>query len=173
MKKTFAFIAVTVIIIIQFSFKQGSLKITSPNFLENGLIPVQFTCDGDNYSPGLQIETLPTGVKSLAIIVHDPDAPMKGGFTHWVAYNIDPVNTIPEGFKEGEQGLNGKQEGGYTGPCPPSGTHHYHFKIYALDIKLPVDKSTDKEMLEKEMAGHIIQEGEMVGMYKKTAISKK
>jgi len=105
--------------------------------------------------------------KSLAIIVHDPDAAHPGGFTHWVAFNIDPAQDIPEGFQGGVQALNGCGKAGYTGPCPPSGTHHYHFMVYALDTKPDLPAQTDKAGLEKAMEGHILAAGDLVGLYKK------
>jgi Raf kinase inhibitor-like YbhB/YbcL family protein len=146
--------------------KRG-LVITSASFKENGMIPKVFTCDGSNNSPALHLATIPEGTKSLAIIMHDPDAPMQGGFTHWVAWNLDPVKDIPANFKGGIQGQNGAGEPGYIGPCPPSGTHHYHFMIYALDTKLTLDKTTGKAGLEEAMKGHILQQGDLVGLYKK------
>ncbi len=145
----------------------SGLTITSTSFPANGNIPSVYTCEGNNTSPALHIGGLPTGTKSLAIIVHDPDAPMAGGFTHWVAWNIAPTGDITENFKGGEQGLNGAGKAGYMGPCPPSGTHHYHFMIYALDTKLKLDKSTNKAGLEKAMDGHILQQGDLIGLYKK------
>jgi len=146
-----------------------SLKITSSAFSNNGNIPMKYTCEGEQVNPPLDITGTPSGTKSLALIVHDPDAPMKGGFTHWVVWNIDPSTTsIPEAFNAGEQGLNGAQKTGYIGMCPPTGTHHYHFMVYALDTKLDISKQTGKGGLEKAMKGHILAQGELVGLYKKS-----
>jgi Raf kinase inhibitor-like YbhB/YbcL family protein len=145
-----------------------ALTITSPAFRGNGMIPSKYTCEGENSSPALHIEALPTGTRSLAIILHDPDAPIEGGFTHWVVWNIDPIQDIPENFKGGTQGFNSADKSGYRGPCPPSGTHHYHFRIYALDTKLELPKNAHKDQLEKAMQGHILSEGDLVGLYKKT-----
>lgn len=146
-----------------------SLKITSSAFPDNSNIPSKYSCEGEQVSPPLSIADIPSGTKSFAIIVHDPDAPVKGGFTHWVVWNIDPVTKeIPENFKGGEQGWNGAKKTGYIGMCPPSGTHHYHFRIYALDTKLDLNKQTGKDDLEKSMKGHIIAQGDLVGLYKKT-----
>lgn len=145
-----------------------SLKITSSAFSDNGSIPMKYTCEGEQVSPPLNISGITSGTQSLALIVHDPDAPGKAGFTHWVVWNIDPSNTsIPEGFKGGEQGLNGANKEGYIGMCPPSGTHHYHFMIYALDSMLNISKQTGKEGLEKAMKSHILAKGDLVGLYKK------
>lgn len=143
------------------------LKVTSKSFSDRGSIPYKYSCQGEEASPELNISNAPAGTQSLALIVHDPDAPMQGGFTHWVVWNIDIHGSLPENYKGGEQGLNSAQENKYIGMCPPRGTHHYHFKAYALDTKLNLDKSTDKAGLEKAMQGHILAEGEIVGLYKK------
>ena len=145
----------------------ASLTISSPDFKNDGMIPTRFTCEGDNTSPAIHVAGIPTGTKALAIIVHDPDAPIKGGFTHWVAWNIDPVSDIPQKFNGGMEGMNGRDKAGYMGPCPPSGMHHYHFMVYALDAKLQIDKKTNKDQLEKAMEGHVLAKGELVGLYKK------
>ena len=149
------------------SFFIGTLTITSPDFANNGKIPSRFSCEGENISPALHIAALPVGTKSLAIIVHDPDAPMEGGVTHWIAWNIDPVKDIPQKFNGGTQGENTRKKEGYMGPCPPTGTHHYHFIVYALDDHLNLDLSTNKEQLEKAMKNHILAKGELIGLYKK------
>ena len=158
----------TVAAITSFS-NSPKLKITSTSFANNGSIPSKYSCEGEEASPPLLISDIPSGTKSLAIILHDPDAPREGGFTHWVVWNIDPGNNnIPENFKGAQQGLNGAGQPGYKGMCPPSGTHHYHFMVYALDTKLDIDKKTDKTGLEKSMQGHILAQGDLVGLYKKT-----
>jgi Raf kinase inhibitor-like YbhB/YbcL family protein len=144
------------------------LTVTSPAFKANGDIPSKYSCEGVQSSPALQIDGFPTTTKSFAIILHDPDAPMQGGFTHWVIWNIEVGNkNIPEDFKGAEQGLNGAGEAGYKGMCPPTGTHHYHFMVYALDTKLDLDKKTDKAALENAMKGHILAQGDLVGLYAK------
>jgi len=143
------------------------LRVSSPAFGPNTMIPTRYTCEGENTSPALMVQDLPKGTKTLALIVHDPDAAMKGGFTHWVAFNIDPVTNIPQEFKGGVQALNGANKLGYMGPCPPSGTHHYHFMVYALDTMLNLPKETNKDQLEKAMVGHILAQGEVIGLYKK------
>jgi Raf kinase inhibitor-like YbhB/YbcL family protein len=145
------------------------LKVTSPAFANNGAIPTKYSCEGEEVSPPLSIADIPAGAKSLAVILHDPDAARQGGFTHWVVWNIDvAANTLPENFKGAEQGLNGAGKQGYKGMCPPTGTHHYHFMVYALDTKLSIDAATDKAALEKSMQGHILARGELIGLYKKS-----
>ncbi len=144
-----------------------NLTVTSTSFSNNASIPMKYSCEGMEVSPPLQISNIPSGARSLAIILHDPDAG-QNGFTHWVAWNISVDGNIPEGFKGGDQGKNGAGQSGYKGMCPPTGTHHYHFKVYALDTMLDIDEKTDKAGLEKSMEGHILAQGELVGLYKKT-----
>ena len=156
-----------IIMLLNTLIATSSLTISSTSFTENGMIPVKYTCDGANLSPALHFQDLPKGAVSIAIIMHDPDAPKTGVFTHWIAWNINTTSDIPENFKGGEQGMNDAQKQGYLGPCPPSGIHHYHFKVYVLDAILTLDKNVNKTILEKAMKGHIIAKGELVGLYKK------
>jgi Raf kinase inhibitor-like YbhB/YbcL family protein len=142
------------------------LTVTSPSFTEGGSIPSKFTCIGENINPEISITGIPAEAKSLALIMDDPDAP-NGTFVHWVMWNIPVNGTIAENSAPGEQGLNGRKENKYTGPCPPSGTHHYHFKVYALDTKLKLVSTTDKTALLKAMEGHVLAQGELVGLFKK------
>jgi Raf kinase inhibitor-like YbhB/YbcL family protein len=142
------------------------LQVTSPSFTNNGNIPEKFSCQGDNINPALTIKDIPAGTVSLAVIVEDPDAP-QGTVTHWIAWNIDPSGNIPEKSTLGIPGQNTKGNNGYMGPCPPSGTHHYHFKVYALDAKLNLEEGGSKENLLKAMQPHILATGELVGLYRK------
>ena len=158
--------AIVVIGIVSFTPKPD-LKITSTGFKNDGMIPVKYSCEGGENSPPLHISGIPANAKSVALILHDPDAPMKGGVTHWVMWNISTDGDIPENFKGAEQGYNGMKQNGYKGMCPPSGTHHYHFMVYALDTKLTLDKSTDKAGLEKAIQGHVLAKGDLTGLYKK------
>jgi len=158
-----------VFIVVLTSFKtQMKLTVTSPDFVDNGMIPSKFTCEGDQINPAINVSGVPSNAKSLALILHDPDAPMQGGFTHWVMWNIPTDGKISQNFKGADQGFNGAKKTGYIGMCPPTGTHHYHFVVYALDAKLAIDKNTDKAGLEKAMASHIITQGELIGLYQKT-----
>jgi Raf kinase inhibitor-like YbhB/YbcL family protein len=164
------FLTTTFIIlaIIMSSFSPNDhLTVTSTSFDNNGMIPAKFSCEGAEASPPLHIGNIPATAKSLAIIVHDPDAPIRGGFTHWVVWNIETDGNIPENFQGGMQGLNDAKTNGYKGMCPPSGTHHYHFMVYALDSRLNIDKNTNKATLEKSIANHIVATGELTGLYKK------
>lgn len=142
------------------------LDITSPAFRNNELIPSKYTCDGINVSPPLNIDDITEEAKSLAIIVDDPDAP-RGTWVHWVMWNIPVTHHIKENEAHGIQGMNDFQKHQYGGPCPPSGTHRYFFKVYALDTILDLPANTGKAQLEKVMAEHIISFGELVGLYKK------
>jgi Raf kinase inhibitor-like YbhB/YbcL family protein len=158
---------IAVIFLAAFAAGPG-LKISSPAFKHNGNIPLKYSCEGDNVSPPLHIGNIPGGTESLAIIMHDPDADKPGGFTHWVAWNIDPVTEIPAQYTAGMQGRNSGDKTGYTGMCPPTGSHHYHFRVYALDRKLDLPAGVaDKAGLEKAMQGHILAEGLLTGTYYK------
>ena len=151
------------------SFKtDNDLAVTSAAFKNNSIIPSKYSCEGKETNPPLKVSNVPSTAKSLALIVHDPDAPMKGGFTHWVMWNINVDGDISEFFKNATEGLNSAKQKGYKGMCPPSGTHHYHFTVYALNERLELDPATtDKAALEQAMEGHILAQGELVGLYKK------
>ncbi len=146
--------------------KEASMKLTSPEFANNELIPRKFTCQGDDVNPALIIEDMPSATKTLALIVDDPDAPM-GTWVHWVVYNIPVISRIDENSIPGEQGMNNFGRLNYGGPWPPSGTHRYFFKIYCLDAELNTEASSNKKALEKAMQGHILDKAELVGLYKK------
>ena len=147
--------------------RQTKLAVRSPAFAANGMIPGKYSCEGAEVSPPLTVTGIPPGAKSLAITVHDPDAAKPGGVTHWVAWNLPADGNIPENFKGGAQGLNSDNKPGYKGMCPPSGTHHYHFRIYAVDTILSIDSRTDKSGLEKALQGHILAEAGLIGLYRK------
>ena len=154
------------LIIIVATFVKTELIISSTAFQNNGMIPSKYTCEGANINPPLKISGIPANAKSVAIIVDDPDAP-KGTFDHWVTWNIKPAETIAENSAAGTAGKNGMGKDGYTGPCPPSGTHHYHFKVYALDQVLDLREGADKKALEDVMKDHIVAYGELIGLYEK------
>jgi len=147
----------------------GTLTISSPSFKHQGDIPAKFTCDGADVNPALAIGGVPAGTGSLALIVDDPDAP-RGTWVHWVIWNIAPdmkelaEHSVPAGAS---QGMNDFRKLDYGGPCPPSGTHRYFFKLYALDTKLSIKGGAAKDALEKAMEGHILAKAELVGLYKR------
>ncbi len=150
----------------------ATLQVTSRAFENEKLIPMKYTCEGENISPPLEIKNIPPNAKSIAIIMEDPDA-TKGTFDHWVQYNI-PVdkNFIPENNAPGVSGKNGKGSLGYIGPCPPTGTHRYFFRVYALNVLINSKEIIDKQTLIKEMKDHILATGDLIGLYKKNEIAR-
>ena len=142
------------------------MNLTSNAFENGGMIPAEYTCDGDDVSPNLVISEAPKNAKSFALIMDDPDAPMET-FVHWVAWNIPPDKTeIAKGEQlDSPEGMTGVGRNGYGGPCPPSGTHRYFFKLYALDSELELDPNAGKADLENAIQGHIIQEASLMGKY--------
>jgi len=148
------------------------IKITSSAFEEGALIPAKYTCDGEDISPPLQWEAVPEGTKSIALISDDPDAPV-GTWVHWVLYNLPAeAGELSEAIPADETLPGGARQGttdfgriGYGGPCPPSGTHRYFFKIYALDTDLDLPTGADKRELLEAMQGHILGEGRLMGKY--------
>jgi Raf kinase inhibitor-like YbhB/YbcL family protein len=154
--------------------KKMEIKITSSAFAEGGLIPPKYTCDGADTSPPLRWDSVPEGTKSIALISDDPDAPV-GTWVHWVIFglpaeikeleeSIPPDETLPNGAKQGTSDFG---RIGYGGPCPPSGTHRYFFKIYALDTELDLAAGARKKQLLKAMEGHILGQGQLIGKYKR------
>jgi len=147
---------------------QQTMKLTSNAFQNNEKIPDKYTCKGENINPELAVKDIPAGTKSLALIMDDPDAP-RGTWDHWILFNIKPTgtikeNSVPEGASQGKNSA-GKNE--YSGPCPPSGTHRYIFKLYALDTELKIDENADKKAVENAMKGHILAETKLTGLYSK------
>lgn len=143
------------------------MQIISPAFGHRERIPKKYTCDGEDINPPLTISDVPEGTKSLALIHDDPDA-LAGTWVHWTIWNIAPSTreiaerSVPEGAIEGAQSW---ERTGYGGPCPPSGTHRYFFKIYALDTVLDLTPNTDVKGLGAAMAGHILDTAELIGLY--------
>lgn len=150
------------------------IKITSSAFEPGGMIPVQYTCDGQDVSPPLSWGDMPEGTASIALICDDPDAPM-GTWVHWVLFDLQPdTRGLPENIPTeesldmgGTHGTNDFRRLGYGGPCPPGGTHRYFFKIYALDKKMDIPAGSTKAQLLKAMEGHILAEGELMGRYRR------
>jgi Raf kinase inhibitor-like YbhB/YbcL family protein len=150
------------------------MKLTSTAFQDGGMIPAKYSCDGANVSPPLDWSGAPQTTKSFALICDDPDAPGKA-WVHWIVFdlpasrtslpeNVPPQETIAGG---GKQGMNDFKKIGYGGPCPPSGTHRYFFKIYALDAELKLDSRTTKDQLSQAMKDHVLAQGELMGRYKR------
>ena len=148
---------------------ENKMKLTSSAFENNQFIPAKYTCDGQNINPSLSINDVPEGTQSLVLIVDDPDSP-SGTFTHWLIWNISPQTAeITEGNipSEAAQGKNDFGKVGFGGPCPSSGTHHYQFKLYALDTTLDLASSVTKSDIEKAMQGHILDQTLLNGLYKR------
>ena len=145
------------------------MTIASPAFGNCQMIPKIYTCDGENINPALNFSNISQRAKSLALIVDDPDAPA-GTWAHWIVFNIQPTtkkieqNSVPAGSTMGTNSF-GKSE--YGGPCPPSGTHRYFFKLYALDTMFKADTQTTETTLMNEMHGHILDQAQIVGLYRR------
>ena len=150
------------------------INIESSAFKEGEMIPSKYTCDGVNISPPLKWRIPPEGTKSLVLISDDPDAPM-GTWVHWVVYNIPAsVKELSENIPHSDILDNGATQGitdfrkiGYGGPCPPSGTHRYFFKLYALDTMLSLGPGAAKKQVVDAMEGHVLAEGQLMGKYKR------
>jgi Raf kinase inhibitor-like YbhB/YbcL family protein len=155
--------------LVAFAAGGTKMKISSPAFQEGGAIPEKFSKNGQNVNPELQIGGAPAEAKSLALIVDDPDAPV-GLFTHWLVWNIDPKttkigeNSLPKGAVQGTNDFPGQR---YDGPQPPSGTHRYYFKIFALDRTLDLKPGAKRREVDAAMKGHVIGQGELMGKYSK------
>jgi len=143
------------------------MKLSSPAFGNLDKIPEKFTCDGENISPPLEISDVPEGAQSLVLVLEDPDAP-RGTFVHWVVFNIDPMTTrVMQGEAPADtvESVTSTGKRGYFGPCPPSGTHRYFFKLYALNTALDLPTSITADALLKRVKQHILEETELVGLY--------
>ncbi len=149
--------------------KEESMTLTSANFTNFGALPSKYTCDGANVSPQLTFHAVPPSAKSLALIVEDQDSNPKN-FTHWTVFDLNPSingldeNSIPD---QSTEGVNDFGNYGYSGPCPPSGTHRYIFKLYALDSPLGLPRGSTKDAIIKTIKGHILDEAEIVATYQK------
>ncbi len=149
-----------------------AFEVTSSAFAQGEPIPVKYTCDGDDISPPLAWGDPQEGVESFALINDDPDAPV-GTWVHWVLFNlpadarslperVPPDAELPDGSRHGQ---NSWRRLGYGGPCPPSGTHRYFFKLYALDTSLQLGPGADKKQVLEAMEGHVLAEAELMGVY--------
>ena len=151
-----------------------AVEVTSHAFEDGAEIPARCTCDGLDVSPPLSWDSVPDGTQSLALIADDPDAPRET-FVHWMIYDLPPdtrgppedvpnQRTLPSGAA---QGVNGAGSVGYMGPCPPSGSHRYFFNVYALDTELGLGGGATKEDVLSAMEGHVLDEGQLMGTYRR------
>lgn len=142
------------------------MKLTSPAFENGKSIPREYSCDGGNAIPVLRISDVPKSARSLALIMEDPDAPM-GTFIHWLVWNISVASPVlsKKEIAMYYQGKNSAEKTGYLGPCPPHGTHRYFFRLYALDTTLTLQPGAKKVHLEEAIAGHVVEEAELMGTY--------
>ena len=166
---------IAVIMTITCCFGKGgnmSIIVESPAFQQKQSIPMKYTCDGSDISPPLAWKNIPEKTKSIVVICDDPDSPA-GTWVHWVCYdiplsidsfneNIPKTDSLPVG---GKQGMTDFGRVGYGGPCPPSGTHRYFFKVFALDVVLGLPAGKSKKDIERAMKGHVLAWGELVGKY--------
>jgi Raf kinase inhibitor-like YbhB/YbcL family protein len=146
----------------------ADLRIESPAFKGHGPIPERHTSDGEDVSPALQWSGVPDGTKAFAIVVHDPDAPLVDGFTHWVAYGIPgDAEGVSEGASEVVAGSNSLGNAGYNGPAPPPGhgVHHYYFWVYALDDDPDLPPGLDRRALLEQIEDHVIEQARVIGTY--------
>lgn len=150
------------------------MKITSQAFEPGEMIPAKYTCKGQNISPPIAWQGAPEGTRSITVISEDPDAPM-GNWVHWVYYDIPPqVTGLPENIPGeerpspgGTQGINDSLTIGYAGPCPPSGTHRYFFRVYAVDTELDLPPGANKQEVLQAMEGHLLGMGDLMGRFSK------
>jgi len=149
----------------------GPLALSSPAFADGAGIPTRFTCDGEGISPEVDWSGAPTATAALALTVIDPDA---GGFVHWLVYDIPAASagSLAENVGTGPgtppQGANGRGKAGYAGPCPPSGTHHYVFTLYALDRTLGLTGTPSHAEIEAAIKDHVLATTVLTGTYKRS-----
>jgi len=146
-----------------------TMEIKSTAFENEAQIPAAFTCDGQDLRPPFSVSGVPKGTKSLAIMFHDPDAPV-GDWLHWSAWDLTPDtgSIVSESLPDrAVEGLTSSGITGYRGPCPPSGTHHYIFDLYALDTTLNLPSGTDRKTLETALGGHVLATARLTGLYRR------
>ncbi len=178
-KKIIFFVVILLAVILGFIFTdkkpdavlsvKDSITLTSPAFDDRGTIPALYTCRGGGNNPPLEISNIPPQTVSLVLTLSDADSAPKN-FIHWIVWNITPntfnlTDSLPGGSVEGENSV-GKI--GFLAPCPPTGVHHYHFKLYALDTKLDLVEGTRFEELNTAMKNHILQQTELIGLVEAT-----
>lgn len=167
MKKNLKLIFLLILVSNLESMEYMNFRLTSKVFKEHQSIPIKYGCNGENISPPLEWEGAPPETKSFVLIVEDPDAPSKV-WSHWIVYNIPAsIHESKEGKppKDALEGINDFGDIGYGGPCPPSGTHRYFFKLYSLNRLLDLDQGATKQEVEKAIQNHILKETQLMGTY--------
>ena len=145
----------------------SGFQIASPAFANNQAIPAKYTCKGENINPLLRISGVPAGARSLALIMHDPDAP-NGNWVHWTLWNVSPTateiveNSVPQGAREG---LTSFGKPSYGGPCPPVGNHRYYFDLYALETEIDLPATSTDQELKKAFKGKTIALAQLMGTF--------
>lgn len=178
MKKVLTIVLIVICACIIFYFAQKKnvlynkgMQIESSAFKNGGEIPTKYTCDGEGINPPLVFKDVPKEAKSLALISDDPDAP-NGTWDHWILWNISPEtaeipeNSTPAGAVTGQNSWPANANK-YGAPCPPSGSHRYYFKLYALDVILDLPLTSGSQDLQNAMQGHILAEAELMGRYQR------
>jgi Raf kinase inhibitor-like YbhB/YbcL family protein len=148
----------------------GDLTLRSPAFANHEPIPARHAQDGEDVAPALEWSGVPDGTAAFAVVVHDPDAPLVDGFTHWVAYGIPgDARGLPEGGGDAVAGVTSGGDSGYRGPAPPPGhgVHHYYFWVYALDEDLDLEPGLDRRSLLERIEDHVIEQARLVGTYER------
>jgi len=148
----------------------ADLAVSSSAFEPHAEIPARHRADGENVAPPLHWTGVPAGTQSFALVMHDPDAPLVDGFTHWVAYGIPAdASGLPEGGGDAIAGVHSRGESGYTGPAPPPGhgLHHYYFWIYALDVDPGLEPGLDRRELVARIEDHVIEQARVVGTFER------
>lgn len=146
----------------------ANLRVSSRAFDPHTRIPERHTGDAEDVSPALEWTGSPDGTRSFALVMHDPDAPLVEGFTHWVLYGIPAnVTALPEGTRDFVKGMNSFGNDGYNGPAPPPGhgVHHYYFWVYALDTELDLEPGLDRRSLLERIEDHVVEQARVVGLY--------
>ena len=147
----------------------ATLTLTSTAFADQAAMPVKYTCEGDNINPPLALGKVPPAAVTLVLIVEDPDA-TRGTWDHWVMWNLPPTTTeIKENSAPGTVGRNSGGKNRYQGPCPPTGTHRYIFRVYALNARLDLPETADKAQVLQAMAGKVLATGTLTGRYQRQA----
>jgi Raf kinase inhibitor-like YbhB/YbcL family protein len=149
----------------------GDLRLSSSVFQNHRPIPARHTGDGEDLSPPLSWDGAPGGTRAFAVVVHDPDAPLVDGFTHWVAYGVPAETTeLSEGAENLTQGTNSVGNQGYNGPAPPPGhgVHHYYFWVYALDSEVGLEPGLDRRALFQRIEDHVLEQARLIGTYERT-----